>query len=220
MPGAVLVHGAWHGAWCWDAVVAELRARDVEVVAVELPLTGLDDDAAAARRAIIASGPGTVVVGHSYGGEVISAAARGLPEATHLIYLCALMLDADEDAGTLMGAHGSEIVGAVVPEGDQLVIDRGRAGDLLYGDSDEATVAAIVPRLRPMTFSPHDTGVPAWRAVPSTYVICTQDRAIAPSLQRELATHAGSVVEWPTDHSPFLTRPDDVADLIVSRLSV
>jgi len=119
-----------------------------------------------------------------------------------------------------MAAHGSEIVGAVVPEGDQLIIDRHRAGELLYGDSDEATVAAIVARLRPMTFSPHDTGVPAWRAVPATYVICTQDRAIAPSLQRELATHAGSVVEWPTDHSPFLTRPGEVADLIASRLSV
>ena len=188
------------------------------MVAVELPLTGLDDDAATARRAIVAAGPGTVVVGHSYGGEVISAAARDLPEAAHLIYLCALMLDADEDAGTLMAAHGSEIVGAVVPDGDKLIIDPSRAGDLLYGDSDEATVAAIVARLRPMAFSPHDTGVPAWHAIPSTYVVCTQDRAIAPSLQRELATHAGSVVEWPTDHSPFLTRPGDVADLVVARL--
>ena len=188
------------------------------MTAVDLPLTGLDDDAAAARAAIAAAGPGTVVVGHSYGGEVISAAARGVPEAAHLIYLCALMPDEGEDVGALMAEHGSEIVGAVVPEGERLVIDRSRAGDLLYADSDEATVASIVPRLRPMVFSPPHGGAPAWHDVPSTYVVCTADRAIPPSLQRHFAARATSSLEWPTDHSPFLTRPGDVAELVVARL--
>ncbi len=218
MARAVLIHGAWHGAWCWDGVVEELEVRGVSVVAIDLPLTGLADDVAAAREAIAASGPGTVVVGHSYGGEVISAAARGLPEASHLIYLCALMVDTGEDVGALMAEHGSEIIGAVVPEGGRLIIDRARAHDLLYADSDAETVASIVPRLRPMAFSAPLDVPPAWHDIPSTYVVCNADRAIAPSLQRHMATHAGSVVEWPTDHSPFLTRPGDVAELVVERL--
>ena len=118
-----------------------------------------------------------------------------------------------------MAEHGSEIIGAVVPEGDMLIIDRARAHDILYVDSDEETVASILPRLRPMVFSPPLADPPAWHDIASTYVVCSADRAIAPSLQRQMATHAGSVVEWPTDHSPFLTRPGDVADLIAERLS-
>ena len=213
------MHGAWHGAWCWDRVVEELEARGVPVIAVDLPLSGLADDVASAREAIAASGPGSVVVGHSYGGEVITAAARGMPGVSHLVYLCALMPDAGEDVGALMTAHGSEILGAVVPEDDKLVIDLTRAGELLYADSDEATVASILPRLRPMVFSPPLDTEPAWHDIPSTYVVCTEDRAIAPSLQRQFAARAGSVLEWPTDHSPYLTRPADVAELIVARLS-
>ena len=212
------MHGAWHGAWCWHGVVEELTARDVPVVAVDLPLTGLEDDVAAARAAIAASGPGTVVVGHSYGGEVISAAARGMPEVAHLIYLCALMPDAGEDVGALMAEHGSEILGAMVADGEKLVIDPTRAGELLYADSDATVVASILPRLRPMAFSAPGADKPAWHDIPSTYVICTADRAIPPSLQRHFAARAGSAVEWPTDHSPFLTRPADVAALIASRL--
>jgi len=78
MGGVVLVHGAFHGAWCWDAVVAELRERGVEVTAPELPLTGFADDVAVARAAIEAADD-AVVCGHSYGSSVISAAAAGLP---------------------------------------------------------------------------------------------------------------------------------------------
>jgi pimeloyl-ACP methyl ester carboxylesterase len=73
--GAVLVHGAWHGRWCWDGVVAELDRRGVPAIAVELPFTGFDDDVSVARRAIEEMGCATVVVGHSYGGAVISQAA-------------------------------------------------------------------------------------------------------------------------------------------------
>src|SRR5580692_10980288 len=110
-PGSVvLVHGAWHGAWCWDRVVAELDRRDVKSTAVELPLSGFEDDVAAAREAIEAAGPGAVVCGHSYGGLVISAAASGAPSVARLIYLAALMAEEDEDVADLVGADTSPLI--------------------------------------------------------------------------------------------------------------
>src|SRR5262249_44022254 len=101
MTDVVLVHGAWHGAWCWDGVVAALEGNGISVTAVELPLTGLDSDVAAARRAIQDAGERVVVVGHSYGGEVIARAAAGLPTVKRLVFLAAFMLDNDDDQGAV-----------------------------------------------------------------------------------------------------------------------
>jgi pimeloyl-ACP methyl ester carboxylesterase len=145
--GVVLVHGAWHGAWCWDGVVDELTAADVPVTAVELPLTSLDDDVAAARHAISHQGGDVIVLGHSYGGLVISEAASGMSEVSRLVYLAALMINTGEDMVELMTEHESEMLGASVPEGNGFVVDRARAAQLLYGDSDEAVVESLLPRL-------------------------------------------------------------------------
>ena len=213
--GVVLVHGAWHGAWCWDGVVDELTAAGVPVTAVELPLTSLDDDVAVARHAISHQGGDVIVLGHSYGGLVISEAASGMPEVSRLVYLAALMINTGEDMVELMTEHESEMLGASVPEGNGFVVDRARAAQLLYGDSDEAVVESLLPRLRPMHVqSLRAQRLPAWRDRPTTYVICSNDRAIPPSLQRQMATRADVVEEWPTDHSPFLTRPAAIAALL------
>ena len=102
----VLVHGAWHGAWAWDGVVAELERLGVAVEAVELPFTGFADDAATARSVIERAGSGAVVCGHSYGGFVISAVARDLAVG-HLVYLCAFMVDEGENPFPLWFSHRS-----------------------------------------------------------------------------------------------------------------
>jgi pimeloyl-ACP methyl ester carboxylesterase len=221
MAKVVLVHGAWHGAWCWERVVDELDALGVSSDAVELPLTGLADDASTARAAIEAAiadaGPGVVVVGHSYGGIVISEAAAGIDGVGRLVYLAAFMTDEDDDELSIMTAHGSPVLGAVVAVDGGAGIDPAQARALFYGDSDDATVAAVIPKLRPMRGSGNGlTRAPAWKAVPSTYVVCTEDGALPPAAQREMATRADVVVEWPTDHSPFLTRPGELASLIAS----
>jgi pimeloyl-ACP methyl ester carboxylesterase len=220
MGHVVLVHGAWHGAWCWDGVVAELRARGQSVVAVELPFQGWRGDVTEARQAIVAAGAGSVVVGHSMGGLVVSEAARGVRSVSQLIYLAAFMLDVGEDTAPLMAEHESELLGAVSLEADGVTVDRRKARELFFGDSDDAVVSSVVERLRPMVGDAPALVAepPAWRDVPSTYVVCTRDRALPPSLQRRMAARAGSVVEWPTDHSPFLTRPADIAELALSRL--
>ena len=154
MSDVVLVHGAWHGAWCWAQVVDELDALGVSHDAVELPLTGLVDDAATVRDAIESAveraGPGVVVVGHSYGGIVISQAAAGVDGVGRLVYLAAFMTDEGEDELSIMTAHESPVLGAVVVVDGGAAIDPAQAPALFYGDSDAATVAKAVPLLRPM----------------------------------------------------------------------
>jgi pimeloyl-ACP methyl ester carboxylesterase len=213
----VLVHGAFHGAWCWDDVVAELTERGLDCDAVELPLTSFSDDITSARSAIAAAGDGAVVCGHSYGGCVISAAADQ-PGVRRLVYLCALQVDAGEDPNTIMSAMPTALREAV--QVDKIAgtysIDPARQHMLFYGDTDPSEAAALSARLRPMPVS--DSWVwwrpPAWRRVPSTYVVCTKDNALHPDAQRQMAKHATEQIEWESDHSPFLTRPGVVADLL------
>ena len=217
--GVVLIHGAWHGAWAWDGVVDALMERGQPAVAVELPLTSFDDDVAAARAAVSEAGPGAVVCGHSYGGLVISAAARGLPVG-HLVYLAAFMVDEDEPWGSLWRTTPTSLQAALVVDESGTTVDPARVHESFYGDSSPEVSEALASRLRPMPAPGAgrvDQSSPAWREVPSTYVVCTRDRAIDPATQRTMARHAGTVLEWDADHSPFLTRPSEIAALIVDR---
>jgi pimeloyl-ACP methyl ester carboxylesterase len=215
----VLVHGAWHRASCWDKVVAGLGERGVSAVAVDLPFAGLMADAAAARAAILAAGEGAVVVGHSYGGVVISTAASGLGNVGHLVYLCALLLAEDDDLGALMTEHPMPLLGYLREDEGRTSVDPAGAVEVFYADCTPADRAAAVAQLRSMPMPAADVAVrPAWRDVPSTYVLCTEDAAIVPPLQRRMSRHAAQVVEWPTSHSPFFSQPHRLVDLL-SRLA-
>jgi pimeloyl-ACP methyl ester carboxylesterase len=217
----VLVHGAWHGAWAWDGVCAELARLGVAAEAVELPFTGFPDDVTAAREAIERAGPGAIVCGHSYGGFVISAAARDLP-VERLVYLCAFMVDEDENPWGMWFSQHVPLHDAIVDVAGRSGVDPAKAKSCFYADADDATVEAIVPRLRtiPGNDGPAiDQANPAWREIPSTYVVCSRDRAIHPDVQRAMSRHATDVVEWNADHSPFVTKPAQVAALLASLVS-
>ncbi len=213
----VLVHGAFHGAWCWNGVVAELAERGLDSVAVELPLTSFSDDIATARREIAAAGNGAVVCGHSYGGCVISAAADQ-PGVSRLVYLCAFQVDAGEDPIRIMSAVPTPLLESMQIDkaAGTYTIDPARRHAVFYGDCDPAEVPALSARLRAMPAG--DSWVwsqpPAWQRVPSTYVVCTTDNALHPDVQRQMAKHATETIEWDSDHSPFLSRPAAIADLL------
>ena len=216
MGEVVLIHGAWHGTWCWDGVVRELTDRGVSATAVELPFTGFDGDWQAARRAIESAGEGALVCAHSYGGVVVDRALVGLETIRAVVYLAAFI----NDGGGSLGEEDIPLVRSIVVDGQWSTVDPGRVHELFYLDSDEAAVAAIAPRLRPMRL---DAGAfladsPARPVARTTYVICTEDKAIPPAMQRRMARQCDQVVEYPTDHSPFLTRPAELADLLASRL--
>jgi pimeloyl-ACP methyl ester carboxylesterase len=215
MRPVVLVHGAWHGAWCWHKVLDGLAAAGIDAHAVELPLrAGVAADVDATRT-VLEPLRGAVVVGHSYGGVVISGAGRP-DNVAHLVYLCAFQLTEDETTATILGAHPTGIVSAMRIDGEDRTIAVEHQRELFYGDCSDEDVAFATSRLRPM---PASAPAPppyraAWRDVPSTYVVCDQDRAIHPAGQLAMAQRATRVVHWPSAHSPFLSRPELVVGLL------
>jgi pimeloyl-ACP methyl ester carboxylesterase len=221
----VLVHGAWHGPWCWDRVVPLLRERGIETVALDLPSMrtgegierGVSADARALREALDALDRPAVVVGHSYGGMVISEGAAEHPAVKRLVYLTAFVPDVGESINDLVAlVPNADLAGAIklAPELQSSTLNPDTTGTVFYNDCDDATVEWAKQRLRPMG---GNTGAPAtaaaWRSIPSTYVVCTQDRAILPELQRRMARHTDEVIEWEASHSPFASQPALVAEL-------
>lgn len=235
-PLVVLVHGAWHGAWCWSALQSRLDDRGIASVAIDLPghgvstlpLGDLHGDAQHVADVIDALGRPVVLVGHSYGGAVITEAAVRTSTAPsgqtghvrHLVYLAAFAPDRDE---SIMGALGTMpkhdvALGAAMRMRDDgtSVLDPELAPPALYGSCTPEVVTAALARLspqpmatmvQPVTGSPRDT-------TPSTYVVCTLDRSVHPVHQQIMATRCTEVVTLETDHSPFASMPDATADVI------
>ncbi|MBM3657910.1 MAG: alpha/beta hydrolase [Actinobacteria bacterium] len=229
----VLVHGAFHGAWCWDRVVPLLEAQGVPVVAIDLPGHGADPvppgdlhQHGDALRAVLEDIDGPkVVVGHSYGGAVISDGAADVDGVVHLVYLAAIVADVGETLSTvdvggpslgLGEAEVSEVPAAMQTTDDGfLVVDPDLAVGAFYADCEPADVEYALARLSPQ--NPATFGQPvraaAWRTVPSTYVVCYEDRAVSVPFQRALASRTTNRVEMPTSHSPFFSAPQPLADL-------
>jgi pimeloyl-ACP methyl ester carboxylesterase len=223
----VLVHGAWHGAWCWTPVVQRLEAAGVPVVALDLPghgddprpLTDLHGHGDAVRAALDEIDGPVLLVGHSFGGAAISDAGTH-PAVRHLVFVSAFPLDTHETVRTndAKGGAGTVLERAIRFEADAtMTVDPDLAVEAFYADCDPAAAASSVARLGPE----HSAGfgqsprVAAWRERPSTYVLCTDDRAVMPALQRNLAARCDEVVEIDASHSPFESRPDELTALLV-----
>lgn len=212
----LLIHGAWHGAWAFEPVVGPLKARGFSVEAVDLPLAGVSGDIAAARD-LIAEHPGAVVLGHSYGGLVITHAAIG-EDVSHLVYLAAMMPDEGEEVRAgIESFPPTALQGAMAPQEDgRIAVDPELSIEAFYHDCDPDEAWRAAAELRPMRMDvfPVLEARPAWRSLPSTYVICSDDRALHPDLQRMYAGRASHSVEWDVAHSPFLAQPERVVSLL------
>jgi len=218
MTTVVLVHGAFHDGWCWDLVRQELDERGVPNRALDLPFTGLEGDAAAVGQLLDTIDEPVVLMGHSYGGMVISRAASGRDDVAHLVYLCAVQVEEDVDLATAM-TTSDELMSALVAGDDgSMSVDPAVAPAVFYHDCDTELTEAAVSHLRGMGFGvvqeSDDPPPAAWKHIESTYVVCTDDQTIAPDSQRKMATNATNTVVWDTSHSPMLSRPDLVADLL------
>jgi pimeloyl-ACP methyl ester carboxylesterase len=169
-----------------------------------------------------------VLLGHSYGGAVITEAGIH-PAVRHLVYLCAFAIDGHE---TCMSAAMEESAAADIswdgrpnlaeafvehPGGTATITEQG-AAECFFNDCDDETVAWAVARLghQPMVTLQQQPAAVAWRERPSTYVVCTEDFGVHPDLQRVIARRCTTTVEWPASHSPFLSMPDRVVDLLVA----
>jgi pimeloyl-ACP methyl ester carboxylesterase len=220
--GVVLVHGLWHGGWAWDGVRARLDEAGITSAVVELPCTTLADDVAATVDVLDGFDRPAVLVGHSYGGAVITGAGAH-PRVVHLLYLAAFQLAEGESVGRTQPHRDfapTRLGDAFrfAEDGELVSLDPARAPSLMYPDAPADEVAAAVARLRPVHRAVF-RGVPdviGWRGTPSTYVVCADDTAVNPDLERAMAARATFRHEWPGGHSPAMTRPDAVAELIGS----
>jgi pimeloyl-ACP methyl ester carboxylesterase len=222
-PVLVLVPGAFHGSWCFAPVVKELEDAGIRTIAADLPSIGddrgpradLHGDAAHVREVIDRADAPVVLVGHSYGGAVITEAGVH-PNVRHLVYLAALVPSQEETSAQLLGVPDPSGVGddPVPPPAAEDAAAR------FYHDCDQATAAWAAANLRPqpLAWLLQRPFAVAWREHPSTYVVCSDDRAIPADLQRVWATRCTASVEWNSSHSPFLSHAALVVDLLAATL--
>ncbi|MGY1641638.1 alpha/beta hydrolase [Geodermatophilus sp. SYSU D00703] len=213
----LLVHGAWHGSWCWEPLRDALDG--VPVRTVDLPSVGsdpaalgsLDDDAQAVRAALADIEGPVVVLGHSYGGIPVTEAATADLGVAHLVYLCAFQLDVGE---SLVGSLGGQ-----PPDWQEVHPTHVRVTTpepVFYNGVDPELTERAVSRLRLHSVSSFTQPLSraAWTELPSTYVVCEQDQAIPVSAQEAMARRAGEVLRMDAGHSPFLSRPAELATLL------
>ena len=229
----VLVHGAFHGAWCWEPFTGELEARGHSVETFDLPGSGDDAtpvsdvtlDAYADRICEVLSSRDepAVLVAHSMGGVAATHAASRCPERiASLIYVTAF-LPADGqsliDLTHLPEGADDQVQARMVVGGDPptATLTAQDAREVFYAECDPADAARAAERIAPQPLAPFGAAVSAPPdGLTRSYVICTQDRAIPPALQRRMASEraTGEVAELDTDHSPFLSRPRELAELL------
>ena len=221
MKSVLLVHGAWHGAWCWNLVAERLHNFGIEVTALDLPFTGLDNDVLAVEEAIESINGEIIVLGHSYGGMVISKAVEGKNEVSHLVYLCAILLNEGEP---MLGYSDTPHPSKIEIEVDENLLSFVKPEAIIpafYEDVPPHIAEQAISKLRNFPITSVSAGIgEAWKETKSTYVVCRNDSAIHPDRQREMSDLASSVVEWDCAHSPFFSDPDLVFELLSELVKV
>jgi pimeloyl-ACP methyl ester carboxylesterase len=219
-PTLVFVHGAWHGAWCWQDLEAELVMASWAVRTVDLPsslrrapqlepLPGLYEDVEAVRDLLSSLDGPVVVVAHSYGGVPVTQAIGDTSNVVGVVYLAALMLDVGESVFSSADTLEPESLSGVLP-----VV---RDPDAVYfADVPDQRAAWAVSQLVPQSVRSFGERVSqaGWRDIASTYIECTKDRALSLDRQQVFAARAGQVRRLQSGHSPFLSMPRELAALI------
>jgi pimeloyl-ACP methyl ester carboxylesterase len=217
-PAIVLVHGAFANASGWNRVIAILQGDGYEVVGVENPLVSLQGDIAATRRTVAAIDGPVVMVGHSYGGVVISGAAAGNPSVKALVFVAAIAPEPGEAVNALFAKYPSESSAATKQDASGfLTVDPKRFGALFAGDlpaAESALLAATQKPIRAGNFAATLRDA-AWKTIPSWYVVAKQDRALNPDLERFYAKRMGAKTsEVDGSHFIFLSHPREIARVI------
>ena len=214
----VLVHGAWADGSSWQAVIGRLQARGLKVVAAPIPLTSLSDDAAALKRTIARTDGPLIVAGHAYAGAVIATAKDERVKA--LVYVAALAPDEGETvAQVFYKDEPHPEAPRLAPDADGFIWMSDAGFDHAFAQNATAEQIALCKAVqRPIAVKSIEepAPVPAWRSKPAWYLIAEEDRMINPKTQHFMAERMNATVRsFAVDHTPLLTAPDKVVDIIV-----
>jgi pimeloyl-ACP methyl ester carboxylesterase len=234
MASFVLVHGAFHGAWCWTKIVPRLEALGHSAIAIDLPSHGADltpldrvtmaDWTARVVVALRAASEPVILVGHSMGGMAVAAAAEEVPEGVSRLVFVAGYLPANGDSvlslsGLIPREEGSSPF-MRTPDGLGLMLKPGAAANRFYGRSAPDDIAYAEARLRPLApglqKEPVALSEARFGSIPRAYVACRQDRIVPFALQEAMLARVNCdpVVVLDTDHSPFFSAPDDLVGML------
>lgn len=228
-PTVVLVHGGWADASGWSAEIANLQQEGYSVIAPAVPLRGLASDAAYIRSVLQSIEGPIVLVGHSYGGAVITNAAIGVPSVKALVFISAFAPEEGDTLAALVNKNpGTQIGPSTLIERPYPLVDGGTGVDLYIkpeafrdafaGDLPVATTRLMQAGQRPFSVAAFTeaSGTPAWKTIPSWYLVSTQDHAIPPATQRFMAERANAhTIEIAASHVPMISQPRATTDLIV-----
>jgi pimeloyl-ACP methyl ester carboxylesterase len=218
-PNVVLVHGAWADGSCWNAVIEELQADGYHVAAPQFPMNSLAADVARLRQVLAVQDGPTIIVAHSYGGQIMTALGTDAPNAVGLVYIAAFGIDEGESLGALLAQ------GPVTPALEHLFTDSQGFGwlsedDFVHHfaadvDPVKAEVMYAVQQGLALTAFSDVMGVPAWKSLPTWFLVAANDEAIPPDAERQFAARMGATtVEIQSSHVAMVSHPAEVVQLI------
>jgi pimeloyl-ACP methyl ester carboxylesterase len=220
-PNIVLVHGAWADGSCWSDVIERLQADGYKVTAPQIPETSLADDAAKVRRVLSRQDGPTLLVGHSYGGQVITSLGPGAPNVVGLVYIAGFGLDEGESIGALL-QQGPPTPGTanidVDSEGFGWILEDDFLGHFA-ADIDPVKAKVMYAVQQPLTLSAFDDvmGTPTWKGLPSWYLVAQNDEVIPPDAERQFAQRMGAqTIEVDSGHCAMVSHPQETYELIVT----
>ena len=218
-PNIVLVHGAWADGSCWSAVIERLQADGYHVTAPQFPESSLAADVARLREVLARQDGPTLAVGHSYGGQIVTALGTDAPNVVGLVYIAAFGLDEGESIGALLaqGPPTPALAHLEVDEQGFAWLPEDDFVNHFAADVDPATARVMHAVQQPLHWSALDgvMGVPAWKSHPAWFLVADGDQAIPPDAERQFAARMGATtVEVPTNHVAMVSHPDDVLQLI------
>lgn len=219
----VLVHGIWADGSSWSGVIERLQKTGSTVTAVQLDLTSLSGDVARVRQALsVQTGP-TILVAHSFGGTVITALGKDTPNVVGLVYLSAFAPDQGESMKALVTAEPQPAIGAAIRPDAQgfLWLDRDGFVEYFAPDVNPTQARVLAAVQKPIAASEfmdeNPFGEPAWKSLPSWYLVTEQDQVVPPVAQRFMAKRAGATIrEVASSHVSMISHPDVVTELILT----
>jgi pimeloyl-ACP methyl ester carboxylesterase len=215
----VLVHGGWADGSGWSKQIPVLRDAGYKVIAAQLPTHSLSDDVETVKRAIAFIGGPTILVGHSYGGEVITNAAYNNPNVTGLVYIAAFAPDEGQSLSSFVDPSKFPKDLFLVDSGGFIYLNPKIFRENFAQDVDpaEADLMAIVQKPFNQSIFGEKSGPPAWKQLPTWYQISTSDRMIPPDVQRMFAERMNATtISVNTSHASYVSHPDEITQLILN----